>query len=142
MKELAGYVANGSSNLKKYGASIAYEGSTLRMTSTKYTTIYPFNSSVDNIGITENSTNLNIASANNYKENKLIYGDGIRETSTEGTESTSWYGDFSRYSGLYTPFLLCSGGFWGGSSSGLFSFSRADGNSGFNNGFRAVLIVY
>ena len=140
-KELAGYVANGNSNLKDYGTSITHDGLTLRTASSKYTTAYPFDSSTDNTGITNNGANLNTASTNNYKKNSLIYGDGICETSTDGTGSTSWYGDYSYYSGLNSPFSLRGAGFWLDSSAGLFSFGRNGGNSSSNSGFRAVLTV-
>ena len=118
----AAYVANSHGELKAYGASIAYDGNTLRTASTKYTTAYPFDSSTDNTGITNNDTNLNTASANNYKKNTLIYGDGIRETSTAGTGSTSWYGDYSYYPGLNSPFSIRGGSFleWLGCRSLLF----------------------
>ena len=137
----AAYVANSHGELKTYGASIAYDGNTLRTTGTKYTTVYPFDSSTDNTGITNNDTNLNTASANNYKKNTLIYGDGIRETSTAGTGSTSWYGDYSYYPGLNGPFSFRGGTLWDGSGAGLFSFDRDNGDSNFYAGFRAVLAV-
>ena len=137
----AAYVANSHGELKTYGASIAYDGNTLRTTGTKYTTVYPFDSSTDNTGITNNETNLNTASSNNYKKNTLIYGDGIRETSTAGTGRSSWYGDYSYYPGLYDPFSFRGGALWNGSDAGLFYFYRFSGNSRFNNGFRAVLTV-
>ncbi len=140
-KELAGYVANGKGNLKGYGASIAYDGNTLKTASTKYTTIYPFDSRTDNISIANNDTNLNTASTNNYKKNILIYGDGIRETSTLGTGSTSWYSDHSYYPGLDHPLSVHGGTFWNGSNAGLFYFLRSNGSSDFHTGFRAVLIV-
>ena len=135
------YVANSHGELKTYGASIAYDGNTLRTASTKYTTAYPFDSSTDNTEITNNDTNLNTASANNYKKNTLIYGDGIRETSTAGTGSSSWYGDYSYYPGLYNPFSVRGGTLWNGSSAGLFYFVRNNGISSFAHGFRAVLAV-
>ncbi len=135
------YVANENSNLKDYGASIAYDGNTLKTASTKYTTVYPFDSSTDNTGITNNETNLNTASTNNYKKNNLIYGDGIYETSTAGIESTSWYGDSSYYPGLHNPFSIRSGYVWNGSGAGLFYFYRSGGNSSYYHGFRAVLTV-
>ena len=140
-KELAGYIANSRGELKTYGVSIAYDGSTLKTSSTKYTTVYPFDSSTDNTGIEKNDANLNTASANNYKKNTLIYGDGIYETSTAGTGSSSWYSDYSYYPGLYYPFSFRSGGLWNGSGAGLFYFGRDDGDSTYNDGFRAVLVV-
>ncbi len=140
-KGLAGYVANGRGELKTYGASIAYDRNTLKTESSKYTTAYPFDSSTDNTGVEKSDENLNIASANNYKKNTLIYGDGIRETSTIGTGSSSWYGNHSFYPGLYYPFSIRGGSLWTGSFSGLFCFTRHNGDSGFNYGFRAVLTV-
>ena len=137
----AAYVANSHGELKAYGASIAYDGNTLRTASTKYTTAYPFDSSTDNTGITNNDTNLNTASANNYKKNTLIYGDGIRETSTTGTGSSLWYDDYSYYPGLHYPFSIRGGSLWNGSGAGLFCFYRTVGNSTYGSGFRAVLTV-
>ncbi len=140
-ERLAGYVANGHSNIKNYGASIAYDGNTLKTTSTKYTTAYPFDSTTDNVGVVNNNENLNIAGTNNYQKNALIYGDGIRETSTAGTESTSWYGDYSSYPGLHYPFSIRGGNLWNGSINGLLCFDYGNGSSGYDLGFRAVLIV-
>ncbi len=140
-RELAGYVANGNNYLKIYGESIAYDGNTLKTASTKYTTAYPFDSSTDNTTIANNDVNLNTASANNYKKNTLIYGDGIREISTAGTGNTSWYEDYSYYPGLHTPFSIRGGNLWHGSSAGIFYFYRYSGNSSYNSGFRAVLTV-
>ena len=137
----ATYIANSHGKLKTYGLSIVYDGSVLKTSSTKYTTVYPFDSSTDNTGITDNDANLNTASTNNYKKNTLIYGDAIRETSMVGNESKSWCGDYSYYPGLYTPFSVRGGSFWDGSSAGLFSFSRHHGHSNYNSGFRAVLVV-
>ncbi|MFR0822472.1 MAG: hypothetical protein ACLU84_04540 [Clostridia bacterium] len=137
----ATYVANGSNNLKNYGASIAYDGNTLKTVSTKYATAYPFDNSTDNTGIANNDANLDAASMNNYKKNALIYGDGIRETSTAGTGNSSWYGDYSYYPGLYSPLSVRGGYLWSGSTAGLFYFNRINGNSIFYTGFRAVLVV-
>ena len=135
------YVANGREELKIYGSSIVYEGSNLKTISTKYTTAYPFDSTTDNTSIVKNNTNLNVASTNNYKKNTLIYGDGIYETSMEGTGSTSWYDGSSYYTGLISPFLFRGGSLWNGSDVGLFSFSRGDGINNSSHGFRTVLAV-
>ena len=137
----ANYVGNENGNLKGYGASIAYDGSILKIASTKYTTAYPYDSSTDNTRIANNDINLNTASTDNYKKNTLIYGDGIRETSAAGTESTSWHDDYSFYPGLYGPFLVRGGSLWNGSGAGLFYFYRHGGHSTYNGGFRAVLAV-
>ena len=137
----AAYIANENSNLKISGGSITYDNTILKTANTKYTTTYPFDNTTDNTSIVSNSTNSSTASTNNYKKNTLIYGDGIRETSTSGTGSSSWYGDSSSYPGLNSPFSLRGGYFWAGSGAGLFYFSRTDGNSSYAGGFRAVLIV-
>ncbi|MFR2535282.1 MAG: hypothetical protein ACLS95_08720 [Clostridia bacterium] len=105
----AAYVANSRGELKSYGSSITYDGNTLKTVSSKYTTTYPFDTTTDNTSIASNDTNLNTASANNYKKNTLIYGDGIRETSTAGTGNTNWYGDSSYYLGLNSPFSFRGG---------------------------------
>ena len=136
-----GYVANGKSQLKDYGASIAYEGDTLRTMSTKYTTVYPHNSSYDNIDISDTDENLSTASENNWIANGLIYGDAIRETSMAGTGNNSWYNDASNFPGLYGPFTVRGGRFHDGASAGLFFFYRPYGYSTPTSGFRAVVIV-
>ena len=140
-EKTADYVANGREELKIYGSSIAYDNSTLKTISTKYTKAYPFDNTTDNTSIESNDTNLNTASANNYKKNTLIYGDGIRETSITGTGSTGWYGDYLYSPGLNHPFSVRGGSLWVGSSAGLFNFSRDSGESYYDDGFRAVLTV-
>ena len=132
-----GYVANENENLSNYGKSIAYDGNNLKTTSTKYTMVYPHNADTDKEGIND-STN---ASNNNWSANSLIYGDGIRETSTSGTASNSWYGDTSYFPGLSNPFLVRGGGYYNRESTGVFAFVRSDGISHYGNGFRAVVIV-
>ncbi len=140
-KELAGYIANENENLKKYGTSMTYEGSNLKTTSTKYATVYPFDSSKDNTQINHNDANLNTANIYNYRKNTLIYGDAINETSTEGTGSTSWYNDSSYYPGLNNPYLIRGGHFWNNSNAGLFYFYYTVGDGNYVNGFRVTLIL-
>ena len=138
-----GYVANENGSLGN-GRSIAYDGSTLRTISTKYTTVYLHNSETDKPGITDvanDSTNLNKASTNNWLANTLIYGDAIRETSTAGTGSTSWYSDGSNFPGLYGPFSVRGGSYNNGTSAGLFYFGRHNGSGDYSSGFRAVVVV-
>ena len=116
----------------------------MKTISTKYITVYPYNTETDNTEITDisgNTTNLNIASTNNWKVNTLIYGDAIRETSTEGTGSTSWYNDYSYFWGLGYPFSIRSGNFNSKSNAGLFFFYRTNGGSAFHIGFRAVIVI-
>ncbi len=92
-----GYVANGHSSLKTYGASLAYNGNTLETESTKYTTVYSHDTDKDNNKITNIDTNLNIAGTANYLKNTKIYGNAIYETSTYGSNNTSWNGEYSNF---------------------------------------------
>ena len=137
----AAYVANGNGNLKAYGASIAYDGANLKTTSTKYTTVYPHDTSKDNTSISSTDANLNTASQANYLANKYIYGDAIRETSTAGTGASSWKGDYSYFTGLDNPFSFRGGRWTNGSVAGLFCFYRHGGYSSYGVGFRAVLVA-
>ena len=144
----AGIVSNGNGNLYTYGKAIIDEANVTytvneetgavtvnRNTgaSTKYVTIYPNNDSV--------ATDINDGSQKNYEANTSIYGDAIRETSTAGTLSTSWYGDNSFFPALNCPFFLRGGGWENGSYAGLFYFTRVIGHSGYNVGFRSVLVA-
>ena len=95
--------------------------------------MYPSNDS----GITD----YDAASKKNYEVNTKIYGDAIRETSTEGVGQNSWYSDYSYFVGYDTPFFVRGGGLWYRSDAGLFCFTRTDGNSLYSDGFRAVLVA-
>ena len=132
----AGYVANGNRNLKTYGRSFTYDGETLKTTSTKYTTIYPHSSNDKSGASTDIIETLN---KENYDLNNRIYGDGIRETSIQGTSNESWYSDHSFFPALDSPFVMRGGNYIVGSDAGLFAFRRTDGYSNYSNGFRAVL---
>ena len=71
----------------------------------------------------------------------IIYGDAIRETSTDGIKQNSWYSDYSYFVGYYTTFFDRGGYLWNGSGAGLFSFTRRDGYSYYYIGFRSILIA-
>ena len=136
----ASYVANENQILSNNGASVAYNSDVLKTTSTKYTMVYPFDSSVDNTTKTNNDANLNEARNANYSKNTKIYGDAIRETSTNGTGTSSWQNDYSHFAGLYGPFFLRGGVLWGTSSAGRFCFYHNSGDSTFRENFRPVVI--
>ncbi|MFR0822270.1 MAG: hypothetical protein ACLU84_07260 [Clostridia bacterium] len=136
------YIANAHEYLSLFAKSITYDANTLKTASTKYTTAYPFDSSVDNTEVADNDTNLNTVSTNNYKKNTLIYGDGIRETSTTGIGSTSWYNDYSYYMGLFGPVSVRGGDLWTKSGNGLFHFHRTTGDSSYADGLRVTLVVF
>ena len=140
----AAYVANGNGGLKAYGASIAYNGNTLKEESTKYTTVYPYNEK-DSEG--NKITNLDTASQQNFVANSKIYGDAIRETNNgkagtteDGWNYSSWTSDYSYFPALDYPFFLRGGLFLDGSRAGVCAFYRDDGFSGYASGFRAVLV--
>ena len=133
----AGYVNNGNGNLENFGSSLVNGGDT----STKYITVYPHDSNVDNTNKPDNDIDLNAASTANYLLNTKIFGDAIREISTSGTETTSWNGDRSYFPGLNRPFSGRGGSCWDGSIAGIFSFYRTSGGSDYNYGFRPVLVA-
>ena len=137
----AGYIANGNGNLKAYGASVAYDGDKLKTESTKYTTVYLFDNEKDNTGIANTEENLNKASIANYSTNKYIYGDGIRETSSNGTGTTSWNNDFSYFTSLKRPFTARGGGYWNEDATSLFCFHQHISSGAYDSGFRSVLIL-
>ena len=123
-------INNKNNNLKTYGSQIIADLNNGK--STKYITIYP-------TGETLGQT-MAQASQANYTNNTKIYGDAIKETSTLGTGTNSWYSDCSDFVGLSTPFFL-HGGYYGGTSiSGCFAFGRTSGNGSYNRGFRSVLV--
>ena len=140
----AAYVANGNGSLRGNGASIAYNGNTLKTESTKYTTVYPFNEK-DSEG--NAITNIDAASQQNFVANSKIYGDAVRETnsgkagtSESGWNYSSWTSDCSCFPALSYPFFSRGGNFWGGSHAGVCAFYRGHGGSIFYGGFRAVLV--
>ena len=128
----AGLVANNNDNLTNYGSSLLNNEKN-NSTSTKYVTVYQNNDS--------EITDYDTASKKNYEVNTKIYGDAIRETSTEGVGQNSWYSDYSYFVGYYTPFFIRGGYLWTRSGAGLFYFDRTNGFSDYNVGFRAVLVA-
>jgi hypothetical protein len=122
----ASYVANDNPNLSYFGNSLITE------TNRKYVMAYTSEDS--------GMTNYDNASTANYNANSVI-GDAIKETSTAGTGSTSWYGDYSYFAGYGNQFFDRGGRWVSGSSAGLFYFYRTNGVSGYGCGFRAVLVA-
>ena len=99
--------------------------------STKYATVYPHSDA---------EVNGDERSKANYRLNDKIYGDGIRETSTEGIGTTSWNNDYSYYPEGGDSFFLRGGHCGHGSDAGLSAFVRANGGAAWYTGFRSVLI--
>ena len=136
----ASYIANNQDNLLSYGESVAYEGEKLKTTSTKYTMVYPHDSNIDNPTKQNNTQNMEEAGNANYLQNIKIYGDAIREISTEGNGFSSWLGNSSMFVALGAPFIMKGGDLWYSSHVGTFYFARDDGNNDFAAGFRPVVV--
>ena len=117
---VAAYVNNGNSNLTSYGSSLVNGDAKTKNVYSK--------ASSDSY-------------ENNYNANSSKYGDAVYETSTSGSGSTSWYGDYSYFPDTSTPFFLRGGDFNGGTSAGVFSFFYGNGNSLSNGSFRPVLVA-
>ena len=78
---------------------------------------------------------------NNWKANTLIYGEGIRQTSTAGTGYATWYNDSAYFPGLSYPFSVRGGPYLSSLNAGLLCFSRNIGSSHYIIGFRTAVIV-
>ena len=128
----AAYVSNGDSNIDLYGKSYAsteINPNGYKTLSTKYATVYPYDSS--NFGTTYN----------NLKSEIYGFGDAILETSNRSGTSNSWNGDYSYFPSSSALFFL-RGGYWGDSSyAGTFAFLNRDGYSDSIYGFRSVLVA-
>ena len=121
----AGYIYNGNRQLSSYGSSFTTG------TSNKYSTVYPYSDE----GADEDEKG-----RNNYKLNTKIYGDAIKETSTDGMFSTSWNGDYSYYPRTDYPFFTRGGAFTYEKNAGSLAFYIANGYCSPRIGFRCVLI--
>ena len=135
-ERVAGYITNGNPNLSAYGSSFAIttanpEG--YKTLSTKYATVYPYNSTSDT------KVN-NWTEYNNLKTATYGYGDAILETSTAGSDSTSWNGDYSSFACADNSVFERGGDYSNGSGAGEFAFSRAGGIPYRGSGFRVCLV--
>ena len=130
------YISNGNASLSTYGNS--YTNTTANTNgyqtlSTKWATVYPYNSS-------DSHTN-NYNSYSGKKSTTYGFGDAVLETSTTGSESTSWNGDYSSFPYTYRPFLLRSGDYSHSSRAGSFAFDFVNGDPRYTHGFRSVLVA-
>ncbi len=128
----AGYITNGNSNLS-YGSSFVSkteaDGEGYKTLSTKYATVYPYNASSD-------------SNTNNYTAYKNLgygYGDAVLETSTSGSNNTSWHGDYSSFPNTTGPFFIRGGNYNNGAGAGVFSFGNTGGIEYSYDSFRPVL---
>ena len=117
---VAAYVNNGNSNLDN--------GSSLVNGDSKTKNVYEKGSS-DN-------------SSSNYSANTGVYGDAVYETSTSGSGTTSWYGDYSGFPSLDWTFFCRGGDYGSGSNAGVFCFVSGTGSgTGSTFSFRPVLVA-
>ena len=148
----ADFISNGHEYLLEYGKSLLDETkvnytideNTKTVTantgaSTKHVTIYPYSS--------PESSNIDTASQNNFKNNTKIYGDAVRETTSAnaGTSNSGWYtsswnSDYSNFPAFHLLFFLRGGTLWDSANAGTFAFYRSAGSSVCNSGLRAVLV--
>ena len=130
------YISNGNASLSSYGKSYANttaNANGYQTLSTKWATVYPYNSS-------DSNTN-NYNSYSGKKSTTYGFGDAVLETSTTGSESTSWNGDYSSFPYTYRPFLLRSGDYSHSSRAGSFAFDFVNGDPRYTHGFRSVLVA-
>ena len=132
----AAYITNGNSNLATYGSSYVRkttaDGEAYKTLSTKYATVYPYNTSSDSYAN-------NWTRYNGLKTSIYGYGDAILETSTSGSGSTSWNGDYSNFAYSSFPFFVRGGNFSSGACAGAFAFVNIFGSSNNFSGFRVCL---
>ena len=117
---VAGYVNNGHGNLTNYGSSLVNGDAKTKNVYSK--------ASSDSY-------------ENNYNANSSKYGDAVYETSTNGSGSTSWYGDYSYFPHTSSPFFGRGGNYNNGTNAGVFYFSNYIGSSDSYHSFRPVLVA-
>ena len=130
------YISNGNASLSSYGKSYANttaNANGYQTLSTKWATVYPYNSS------DSNTNNYSIYSGK--KSTIYGFGDAVLETSTTGSGSTSWNGDFSCFPNTSRPFFIRGGYYSDTSYAGLFVFNYYNGDPYFSYGFRSVLVI-
>ena len=128
----AAYVSNGDSNIDLYGKSYAsteINPNGYKTLSTKYATVYPYDSS--NLGTTYN----------NLKSETYGFGDAILETSNRSNTSNSWNSDYSIFPCSANSFFIRGGDYGSSSKAGTFAFGSNDGNISSYCGFRSVLVA-
>ena len=132
----AAYISNGNTSLSSYGQSYANTTANTngyQTFSTKWATVYPYNSS-------DSNTN-NYNSYSGKKSPTYGFGDAVLETSTTGSESTSWNGDCSNFPNTSNPFFVRGGSCGNSSNAGTFTFYDTNGAPVYYGGFRSVLVA-
>jgi type II secretory pathway pseudopilin PulG len=133
----AAYISNGNASLSSYGKSYANttaNANGYQTLSTKWATVYPYNSSSDSY-----TNNYSVYSGK--KSTTYGFGDAVLETSTTGSGSPSWNGDCSDFPGPSSPFFGRGGCYGDTSLTGLFAFDDTIGGPYYDAGFRSVLVI-
>ena len=128
----AGYVSNGNTNINSYGksyASVETNPEGYKTLSTKYATVYPYDSG--NLG----------EQYNKLKSETYGFGDAILETSTRSGGSNSWNRDYSYFPYSSSPLFIRGGNYGHSSNAGAFAFNDIDGSASHTRGFRSVLVA-
>ena len=131
----AAYISNGNASLSSYGKSYANttaNANGYQTLSTKWATVYPYNSSSDSY-----TNNYSVYSGK--KSTTYGFGDAVLETSTTGSGSPSWNGDCSDFPGPSSPFFGRGGCYGDTSLTGLFAFDDTIGGPYSDAGFRSVI---
>lgn len=137
-ERVAAYITNGNSNLATYGSSYVAktdkDGEAYKTLSTRYATVYPFNTTSDSYAN-------NWTTYNGLKTDIYGYGDAVLETSSRGDGSYSWNSDYSYFPNAGLPFFVRGGPYNYGTGAGAFAFYNADGGPYSSSGFRVCLAV-
>lgn len=125
---VSGYLNNDNQNSATYGKSLLeYNNQDYVNKSTKYMSIY-------HVGNTDTATN----NYNIHKDIYKSYGEAITETSSTGTNSSSWNSGYSDFPYGTYPFI--KRGSSATNNKGMFSFTNETGAGTDFTSFRAVLI--
>ena len=135
-ERVSSYISNGNESISTYGKAFAKADANengYKTLSTKYVTVYPYDS-------TNDTNEGNKQRYNSLKTSNYIYGDAIYETSTSGVNTNSWNGGFSMYVAASKTFVTYGGYYGDGEKASIFSYHHTGGMPLSDSGFRAVLI--
>ena len=140
----AAYMSNGDTQLTLrgkggssgdlMGASASKNVNGYQTLSTRYCTVYTYNSRNDD-GYTNYSKYKSLLSSS------YGYGDAILEISKEGEGATSWNFNSSNFTRVGLGFFAYGGSYNDSSKAGIFSFGDSRGIAYYNKGFRAILVA-
>ena len=130
---VASYIAN-NKNTNGYQFASTDGASTTnnnKKQSTPFATVYKYNDTNDTSDTNTNNYALSL---------NRVFGDGICETSTAGSGTTSWHSAYSHFALSSIPFFL-RGGYYPSTNAGSFFFYYSGGGANFFSGSRVVCVV-